>query len=90
VAQESLTNVVKHAQATRCTIVLAAHDDSLSLTVEDDGKGSAEADLVKPGRLGIRGMRERIESLGGILVFAKSEAGGLAVQVRVPLAVAGG
>ncbi len=85
VVQESLTNVVKHAQATRCTIALAAHADSLSLTVEDDGAGTAESDLVKPGRLGIRGMRERIESLGGTLVFAKAAGGGLAVQVRVPL-----
>jgi two-component system sensor histidine kinase UhpB len=88
VVQEGLTNVVKHAQATRCTIALAAHDESLSLTVEDNGKGSAEADLVKPGRLGIRGMRERIESLGGSLTFSRADSGGLAVRVRVPLTVA--
>ena len=88
IVQESLTNVVKHAGATRCTIALAALNDTLLLTVEDDGKGGADADLVKPGRLGIRGMRERVESLGGSLTFARSGAGGLAVQVRVPLAVA--
>ena len=90
VVQESLTNIVKHAQATHCTIALAAYGDSVSLTVEDDGKGSSESDLVKPGRLGTRGMRERIESLGGTLAFAKAAAGGLAVQVQVPLTVAAG
>lgn len=89
VVQESLTNVVKHSHATHCRIALAASGDSLSLTVEDDGSGVAQIDLAKPGRFGVRGMRERIESLGGCLTFAKAELGGLAVQVRLPLATAG-
>jgi two-component system, NarL family, sensor histidine kinase UhpB len=86
IAQESLTNVVKHARASRCAITLAAYDDKLSLTVEDDGSGVAESDLVKAGRFGVRGMRERIESLGGSLTFTKADLGGLAVHVQVPLA----
>ena len=88
VVQESLTNVVKHAHATRCNIALAACRDSLSLTVEDDGRGIAETDLTKAGRFGARGMRERIESLGGSFTFAKAELGGLAVQVRLRLPLA--
>jgi two-component system sensor histidine kinase UhpB len=87
VVQESLTNVVRHAGASRCVITVAAGDDELSLTVADDGRGIMEADLAKPGRLGIRGMRERIESLGGTVSFVPSHMGGLAVQVRLPLAV---
>ena len=86
VVQESLTNVVKHAHATRCSITLAARHDELSLTVEDDGRGVGETDLAKAGRFGVRGMRERIESLGGSFTFAKADLGGLAVQVRLPLA----
>jgi two-component system sensor histidine kinase UhpB len=87
IVQESLTNVVKHAQASHCHITLAAGQDELSLTVADDGRGMAEADLAKQGRFGVRGMRERIESLGGTVSFAPSPLGGLAVQVRLPLAV---
>jgi two-component system sensor histidine kinase UhpB len=86
VVQESLTNVVRHAQASRCVIALAAGNDELSLTVADDGRGTMEADLATPGRFGVRGMRERIESLGGTVSFAPSHLGGLAVQVRLPLA----
>jgi two-component system sensor histidine kinase UhpB len=86
VVQESLTNVVKHARASRCSITLAGQHDELSLTVEDDGRGVAETDLAKAGCFGVRGMRERIESLGGSFTFAKAELGGLAVQVRLPLA----
>ena len=87
VVQESLTNVVKHAQATHCTVRLSAGDHELELTVEDDGRGIAEADLAKAGRFGVRGMRERIESLGGTVSFVQSTMGGLAVQVRLPLAI---
>ena len=56
--------------------------------MEDDGRGIAEADLTKAGRFGARGMRERIESLGGSFTFAKAELGGLAVQVRLRLPLA--
>jgi len=86
VVQESLTNVVKHAKAKRCTVTLVAGPRELFLTVEDDGKGASEVDLGKAGRFGIRGMRERIESLGGSVAFAAVTTGGLLVQVRVPLA----
>ncbi|HTS23550.1 MAG TPA: sensor histidine kinase [Casimicrobiaceae bacterium] len=88
VAQESLTNVVKHARATRCAVSVAAQTEELSLRVEDDGSGVAETDLAKPGRFGVRGMRERIESLGGSLSFARAGLGGLAVVARLPLAAA--
>jgi len=85
VVQGSLTNVVKHAQASRCTVNLAAARDEISLTVEDDGRGVAEADLNKAGRFGVRGMRERIESFGGSFAFAKIGSGGLALHARLPL-----
>jgi two-component system sensor histidine kinase UhpB len=88
VVQESLTNIVKHAHATRCAVGLAARPEELSLRVEDDGTGFGETDLAKPGRFGVRGMRERIESLGGSLSFARAELGGLAVIARLPLLAA--
>jgi two-component system sensor histidine kinase UhpB len=85
VVQEGLTNVVKHAQAKRCSVSLVAGPGELLLTVADDGKGASDVDLGKAGRFGIRGMRERIESLGGSVAFATLTTGGLSVQVRVPL-----
>jgi two-component system sensor histidine kinase UhpB len=87
VVQESLTNVVRHAQASRCLITLAAARDELSLTIEDDGRGVVEADLAKANHFGVRGMRERVESLGGSFALAKATLGGLAVRVRIPLPV---
>jgi two-component system, NarL family, sensor histidine kinase UhpB len=86
VVQESLTNVVKHAGAKRCTVRAAVGPSELFLTVEDDGKGASEGELGKAGRFGVRGMRERIESLGGSVAFAVAAIGGLSVQVRLPLA----
>jgi two-component system sensor histidine kinase UhpB len=85
VAQESLTNVVKHARATRCAVALTACENELSLEVEDDGKGITETELIRADRYGVRGMRERVESLGGRIVFAKAKLGGLAVRASLPL-----
>ena len=55
------------------------------IEVEDDGKGINEAELARADRYGVRGMRERVESLGGRIVFAKAKLGGLAVRVSLPL-----
>jgi two-component system sensor histidine kinase UhpB len=85
VVQESLTNVVRHARATRCDVTVAAGKNELSLTIEDDGHGVVDANLAKADHFGVRGMRERIESLGGTFSFASATLGGLAVQVRLPL-----
>jgi two-component system sensor histidine kinase DesK len=60
--REAVTNVVRHAHATRCCVRLARTVDQLQLEVEDDGRGADGA----PG-LGLRGMRERVESMGGSL-----------------------
>jgi two-component system sensor histidine kinase UhpB len=85
VVQESLTNVVRHAQATRCVVAVAAGRNDLTLTIEDDGLGVVDGDLAKADHFGVRGMRERIESLGGTFAFATATLGGLAVHVRLPL-----
>jgi two-component system sensor histidine kinase UhpB len=84
VVQESLTNVVKHARATRCRVAVEVHPHKLLLAVEDDGRGVTEPDLARTGRFGVRGMRERVESLGGSFAFARSAWGGLAVTVALP------
>ena len=88
VVQESLTNVVRHAEATRCLVTAAVDRNEVSLTIEDDGRGVAGTDLTKANHFGVRGMRERIESLGGTFAFATASLGGLAVHVRLPLPAA--
>jgi signal transduction histidine kinase len=64
---------------------LTVGGNELSLEVEDDGKGIAETELIRADRYGVRGMRERVESLGGRIVFAKARLGGLAVRASLPL-----
>lgn len=88
IAQEALTNVVRHAQATRAEIGLRVDRDGLELTVRDDGRGHAAT--AAPGR-GIAGMRERARLVGARLSLEHD--GGTVVRVVLPagapVAVAG-
>lgn len=81
IVQESLTNVLRHAQAQRVRVVARAVDGMLSLQITDDGGPSA----LKNARAGagIRGMRERAELLGGSLE-AHPAPGGFVVDARIP------
>lgn len=67
VAQESLTNVAKHARATRATVDLIECEGVLSLEISDDGCGFAPGDLAKPHAFGLRGLAERARAAGGWL-----------------------
>jgi two-component system sensor histidine kinase UhpB len=83
VAQEALTNVLRHAEATRCRISLAADEDFVELRVADNGEGmpsSVDADTI-----GIEGMRERALLVGGSLRIDSADAGGTEVRLRIPL-----
>jgi two-component system sensor histidine kinase UhpB len=83
VAQESLTNVVRHARATRACVALGREDGEVVLTVSDDGVGLADAN---GGGSGVRGMRERALLVGGQLSLEASPGGrGTTVRLRVPL-----
>jgi signal transduction histidine kinase len=73
IAQESLTNVVKHSQATQVRVILASTDAGLELEVADNGTGFDTAGDF-PGHLGLRSMRERAEKSGGRLEIS-SQAG---------------
>jgi signal transduction histidine kinase/CheY-like chemotaxis protein len=65
VCQEALNNIAKHAHATRVDVSLDATDDVLMLEIHDNGKGIAAADMAKRSCYGLRGMKERANSLGG-------------------------
>jgi two-component system sensor histidine kinase UhpB len=83
VVQECLTNVSKHAKATDVTIDLTRETDgALRLTVTDDGVGF-DGQVVRPG-LGLLGMRERIEALGGGFKATSAPGRGVTVVIELP------
>jgi two-component system, NarL family, sensor histidine kinase UhpB len=83
ITQESLTNVARHAQASRVTITLEPGDDSVVLRVADDGRGLAGAHVEHGG---LRSMRERALLIGAALAVKESPAGGVEVRLEVPAA----
>jgi signal transduction histidine kinase len=84
VAQEALTNVLKHAAASRVGVLLERRGGSIALVIEDDGEGF-DTDLLyeKTQALGLRGMRERVAPLGGRLDVESSPGVGTTLFVRV-------
>ena len=83
VAQESLTNVARHAQASRVAIALAPGPSSVVLRVVDDGRGMDERAALN-GHGGLRGMRERAVLVGGALAVKRAHHGGVEVRLEVP------
>lgn len=84
ILQESLTNVAKHANTKQAKVHVRINDERLELTVTDEGAGF-EVDKQDISRLGILGMRERTELLGGEFALTTSPGNGTSVQVHVPL-----
>jgi len=84
IAQEALTNVVKHAGASAVALSLAVHDRQLTLRIEDDGAGIPVQSL--PGGRGIRNMVGRAQQLGGALRVERGQERGTVVTFRLALA----
>jgi len=82
--QETLTNIIRHAQATSVDIVLRKKDGGVELTVTDNGKGITEQEIADPKSFGLMGIKERIYSLGGIVTISGSKDKGTTVRVSVP------
>jgi signal transduction histidine kinase/ligand-binding sensor domain-containing protein len=87
IAQEAVTNVVKHASANRIAIKLHTEARKLYLHIEDNGRGFATPDVFssRGGHFGLIGMRERAERLGGELRLASHPGEGTEVEITVPL-----
>jgi two-component system sensor histidine kinase UhpB len=81
IAQEAITNAVRHADASAIALRLCLDDDGLCLSVRDDGRGVPDRLL---GMSGIRGMRERALLVGGSLVVRPCADGGTEVRLRIP------
>jgi len=84
IVQESLTNVVLHSQATRVDVLLSLHNHHMVTIVEDNGIGFLEGSSSLEDHLGLFGMRERIEMLGGIFMIESSPGKGTTVKAEVP------
>ena len=84
IAQELLTNVMRHAQASHVQLVLREEFDGLLLEVSDNGIGIMEHDHVNPTTLGLRGMQERVALFGGRLDIHGATDKGTTVQAWIP------
>jgi signal transduction histidine kinase len=92
VVQEALTNVSRHAQATKAMVSVVEHDGLVRASVTDDGQGLPDADRLGPrgdgleGGFGMSGMRERAELVGGELELVPAPGKGTTMRLTVPLA----
>jgi signal transduction histidine kinase len=85
ILQEVLTNVARHAQATRVEASLRKQANDLVLEVRDNGKGISETQISSVDRFGLLGMRERAHVFGGSVVIRGSPGEGTVVTVRIPV-----
>jgi PAS domain S-box-containing protein len=83
--QETLTNVQRHAKATKVTVNLKATDDQLEFVVKDNGKGIAEEQLRKPDSFGLMGIKERVYHWGGSEAIVGKIGKGTTITISIPL-----
>lgn len=93
VSQEALTNIEKHARAKNVEIEISQQETQLYMRIHDDGIGlppafchlHQEEPLAHSGHYGLRGMRERVEAIGGQLTLQSAQGQGTTVEIRLPL-----
>jgi signal transduction histidine kinase len=87
IVQEAFNNIVQHSGATACTVSLTAGRGSLRLVVEDNGRGLGTFPRPAESRqgLGLIGMRERAQALGGTFAIENAPSGGTRISVKLPL-----
>jgi signal transduction histidine kinase len=82
VVAEALTNAAKHARASMVAVDLVVEDDTIRLSIRDDGKGGADPDRGS----GLLGITDRVEALGGRLQLRSPEGGGTSLLAQIPIA----
>jgi len=89
IAQETLNNIRKHAQASSVNITVQLISNNLKMSITDNGKGFSTSrltgDLAKEGKLGVLGMEERARLIGGSLQIKSSPSKGTTVIARAPI-----
>jgi signal transduction histidine kinase len=83
--QESLANTVRHAAGAPCSVALHADERKLYVEVRDQGPGFDPVAAAAKGRLGLRGMRQRVEVLGGVFELLTAPGAGTLIRVSIPL-----
>jgi len=86
VLQEALTNVVKHAQASRVWVEMSVDDNSINLIIQDNGQGLHSKGNLTHG-IGLTGMEERLSLVGGRLVLRSALEGGTIITASIPMKV---
>ncbi len=85
VIQEALTNVAKHAEAKQVSILLLRTPAALTAIVEDDGRGFTPGRSGRTDSIGLEGMRERVELIGGTLAVESAPGRGTTIRAELPL-----
>lgn len=83
--QEALTNVARHAEATRVNISLRRKNSKLEMKISDNSKGITEYDILSPDTLGLIGIRERLRTLDGKLKLHGAPNRGTTLEVTFPI-----
>ena len=86
VVQEAMSNVVRHARATRVDVLTERRGDRVMVMVEDDGAGFDPKRVQRGNQLGLVGMHERVEALSGTLTVESAPGAGTTIVVEVPIA----
>jgi signal transduction histidine kinase len=87
IAQEALTNVVRHAHASAVTISVVNGARAARVEIHDNGRGMTSRESANPLSIGLLGMRERAELVGGTLAIVTRPAKGTTIRITMPLAL---
>ncbi len=87
IAQEAITNMIRHAKASHASVVILRQIHEITMLVEDNGQGFDLAMVKDKGDqcLGLMGMKERVNLLGGSFVIESAPGEGTTIRVRIPL-----
>ncbi|HEX3032867.1 MAG TPA: sensor histidine kinase, partial [Bacillota bacterium] len=90
IVQEALQNIVRHAEADKVNIVLELNKDIIQILIKDNGRGIPDLprilnQLPQQGKLGLAGMCERVELIGGEICLVTGQGVGTTINVRVPV-----
>jgi signal transduction histidine kinase len=83
--QEGLANAHRHAQARSVSFAVACPPGEVVVDVQDDGVGMSQGGTDKPGHFGLRGLRERVEGLGGVFEIKSAPGQGTRLSARMPV-----
>ena len=83
--QETLTNVVRHADASEVKVTLKKNSSNFEMVINDNGKGITKQEISDPRSFGLTGMRERVHYLGGEINIHGHETNGTTVKISLPI-----